>query len=76
MYHNPTETDTGSYGLTSKQHEALALAVERDYFAVPRDSLTALAEESGSVAKRIRVEFSADFGRFPPKRFNWISSRL
>ncbi|EMA44780.1 helix-turn-helix domain-containing protein [Halococcus saccharolyticus] len=48
VYHNPTETEIDSYGLTPKQYEALALAFEQGYFTVPRESsLTELAEEVG-----------------------------
>lgn len=48
VYQNPTGSRTDSYGLTPKQHEALALALERGYFAVPREiSLTELAKEVG-----------------------------
>lgn len=48
VYQNPTGTDLGSYELTPKQHEALALAFDRGHFAVPRESsLTELAEEIG-----------------------------
>ena len=46
--HNPNEPDETSLRLTQKQHEAVALAFERGYFAVPRESsLTELAEEVG-----------------------------
>ena len=48
VHHNPTETDGPSHRLTSKQREAVALAFERGYFAVPREiTLTELAEEIG-----------------------------
>ena len=46
VYQNPTADEVDSYGLTPKQHEALALALERGYFSVPRAiSLTELADE-------------------------------
>lgn len=46
--HSPDEDATDSQLLTSKQHEAVLLAVEQGYFQVPREtSLTELAEEVG-----------------------------
>lgn len=46
--HSPGENVADSQLLTSKQHEAVLLAVEQGYFQVPREiSLTELAEEVG-----------------------------
>ncbi|EMA44782.1 helix-turn-helix domain-containing protein [Halococcus saccharolyticus] len=48
VHHNPEEADGPSHRLTRKQREAVTLAFERGYFAVPREiTLTELAEEIG-----------------------------
>lgn len=58
--HNPVDsTRIGEFGLTDEQREALAVAFESGYFAVPRQtSLVELAEELGisdsAVSQRIR----------------------
>jgi predicted DNA binding protein len=47
MY-NPTDPETDTTGLTPAQREALVLALEHGYFAIPRETdLTELAEELG-----------------------------
>jgi predicted DNA binding protein len=51
MVHNPDSNgghDRALVGVTGKQHEALELALDRGYFAVPREiSATELADEVG-----------------------------
>lgn len=48
VVHNPTGDDHDAQTLTSKQHEAVVLAVESGYFRVPREtSLTELADDLG-----------------------------
>ncbi|WP_158058010.1 helix-turn-helix domain-containing protein [Halorussus halophilus] len=45
---NPNESRNNPYGMTAKQREALELAFEEGYFAVPREtSLSELAEKMG-----------------------------
>lgn len=60
LYRGSASPDrNGAFGLTGEQREALALAHERGYFAVPRrTSLAALGDELGiaptSVSERLR----------------------
>lgn len=58
--HNPIEfEETMEFGLTPEQHEALSIALEAGYFAVPRETtMVELAEKLGisdsAVSQRIR----------------------
>lgn len=48
IYHRTELNDDPQFGLTEAQHEALALAVERGYYDIPRQCSTAdLADELG-----------------------------
>jgi predicted DNA binding protein len=48
VFDDPDETDTNRFDLTTKQHEAVMLALDNGYFDVPREaSLTELAKKVG-----------------------------
>lgn len=58
LYH-PSEPRQRAFGLTAEQHEALVLAVERGYFAIPRAASTEeigdqLGVSANAASERIR----------------------